>query len=363
MPANVLPSIETLDGSSIVIWSRTIQPGSDAVIYFNHYTYDRRVHNRICPDALKILYMYEPLAIDPMQYTKRIWKQFDAILTWNTYLTQSSEAFTFQAGAYYDLPYSSDYGVLPLVGHPNLAKREKTICQICGDKYSLVSEELYSERRKVARWFHQHAHTRMDVFGKPPMDTPNYRGICTDKAETFSHYRYALCFENTFHPIWTRGYLTEKILDCMASLTIPVYYGCSNIEELVPTDCFIDYRQFSSLKELDDFLQMMSDEEYLAYAERMQKILVKYNAHNRHSANRLYETIVEIVNQCDKTQVYNYPKDYASMSSLSGKCRLAAMRLLLPYYRIIYPLFSIIRTTKKTFPKQGPVFYNFQSFF
>ncbi|MGE4488598.1 MAG: hypothetical protein AB7E95_03525, partial [Kiritimatiellales bacterium] len=219
MPADILPPVEAPDRSYTVVWSRSVQPGFDAVVYFNHFTYCRRIHDRVCPEALRILYMYEPPAIDPMQYTKRVWKQFDRILTWNTYLTESSPAFTFEAGVYYDLPYCSDYGIRPRIERPDPAKREKAICQICGDKYSLAAEEIYTERRKAARWFHYHARTRMDVFGRPPMNTPNYRGECGSKEETFSRYRYALCFENTFHPVLTRGYLTEKILDCMAAGT------------------------------------------------------------------------------------------------------------------------------------------------
>jgi hypothetical protein len=347
MPADILPAIKAPDGSYEVTWSRQPQTGSDAVIYFNHYTYKRRIHDRICPHARKILYMYEPPAIDPMQYTKRVWKQFDAILTWNTYLTESSSAFTFEAGAYYDLPYCFDYGIRPLEGAVGPSVRKRAIVQICGDKYSLSAEEIYSERRKVARWFHKHAKTPMDVFGRPPMDTPNYRGECADKAETMARYRYALCFENTFHPLWTRGYVTEKILDCMAAGTIPIYYGCSNIEDLVPPDCFIDYRKFSSLEELDETLQTMTDEEYLDYADRMYVFLERYNAPDRHSVHRLYEAVVKAVRQYDVTRIPVYPEDYVTMGSLNARCRLAVMRLLLPYYRFIYPLFALIRLVKK----------------
>jgi hypothetical protein len=353
MPAEILPAVEAPDGTYSVVWSRMVLPGFDAVVYFNHYTYNRRIHDRICPDALRILYMYEPPAIDPMQYTRRIWKQFDAILTWNTYLTEASAAFAFDAGAYYDLPYCSDYGVMPLSALPEPVKREKAICQICGDKYSLSAEEIYSKRREVSRWFHHHARTRMDVFGRPPMDTPNYRGPCADKAETFAHYRYALCFENTYHPLWTRGYLTEKILDCMASGTVPVYYGCSNIEELVPPDCFIDYRKFSSLKELDEFLQVMSDEEYLGYAAHMHEFLKDYNAPVRHSVCRLYEAAAAICEQYDGRRVFDYPQDYAEVSSFAGRCRLAAMRFLLPHYRFIYPVFNSLRWIRKRLGKIG----------
>ena len=66
MPADRLAPIRAADGSCEVLWSRTVQLDSDAVVYFNHYTYDRRAHVRVCPDAMKILYMYEPPAVDPM---------------------------------------------------------------------------------------------------------------------------------------------------------------------------------------------------------------------------------------------------------------------------------------------------------
>lgn len=343
MPADKLPVIFSPEGTYEVVWSRSVQPDSDAVVYFNHYTFNPRVHAKVCPDSLKILYMYEPPAIDPVQYTCSIWRQFDSILTWNTYLTESSAAFTFEAGAYYDLPYCSDYGVAPLEELPDPSTRNKAICQICGDKYSLSAEEIYSERRKVARWFYAHARTRMDVFGRPAMTVPNYRGICLNKAETFSRYRYALCFENTYHPRWTRGYLTEKILDCMARGTIPVYYGCSNIEKLVPSDCFIDYRRFQCLEELDDLLQSMTDEEYLGYASRMRDFLRTYTAPVRHSAFRLYEAVERIVRDGVRSAEKDYPPDYMALSSFTGKCRLAAMRALLPHYRYAYLMFSFLR--------------------
>jgi len=349
MPADVLPAIKAPDGSYEVVWSRVQQPGSDVVVYFNEYVYSRREHDRICPNALRFLYIYEPPSIDPMQYTQRVWKQFDAILTWNTYLTASSNAFTFEAGTYFDFPFSPSWGVIPNIEMSEASTRERAICQVCGDKYSLSAEEIYSERRKIARWFHAHAKTRMDVFGKPAMATPNYRGVADDKAETFARYRYALCFENTYHPLWTRGYLTEKILDCMASLTIPIYYGCSNIEELVPADCFIDYRRFSSLEELDDFLQSMTDEEYRGYAERMKKFVAEYNAPQRHSAYRLYETVSATMERFDPSATYSYPRDYLAESSFVGKLRFLAMKLLLPHHRMVYYMFAVVRSFSKSF--------------
>jgi len=349
MPGKVLPVFRAPDGSYAVTWSRQPLPDSDIVVYFNHYTYDRRAHHRTCPQALKVLYMYEPPAVDPMQYTHQAWRQFDHILTWNTYLTASSPAFTFSPGAYYDLPYCSDYGIPPQTTPPDPSVRERAICQICGDKYSPVAEELYSLRRKVARWFHQNATTRMDVFGKPPMAVPNYKGPCSDKAQTLSRYRYALCFENTYHPAWTQGYLTEKILDCMTTGTIPVYYGCSNIEDLVPPDCFLDYRSYDSLQALDQHLQKMTDGEYLRYTDRMLAFVRSYNAPYRHSALRLYEDAANICNGPPAALAlpHHFPVDYFESSSINAKLRFLAMRALFPCYKHYKFLFSGLRWINK----------------
>lgn len=347
MPADKLPPVDVPQAQATVVWSRQPQPGSDAVVYFNHYTYHRQLHDQIVPNAFRLLYMYEPVAVDPIQYTRRIWKQFDGILTWNTHLTAQSNAFHFEPGIYYDLPYSSHYGLQQLPETlPDPATRERAICQICGDKYSLSPEELYSTRRRIARWFHKNGSVRMDVFGHPPANVPNYRGRSKNKADTFARYRYALCFENSHHPLWTRGYITEKLLDCMYALTIPVYLGASDIESIVPRDCFIDYRDFNSLPELDARLKSMTDEEYLGYARGMRRFLKTYDAPRRHSAERMYEaaaTVCRSLQQHPPGTEREFPKDYLDHASLSSKLRFLVTRSVLPHYKFVYPVFSLIR--------------------
>ena len=34
---------------------------------------------------------------------------------------------------------------------------------------------------------------------------------------------------------------------------IPIYYGAKNIEEYINDNCYIDYRKFTSIKELENF--------------------------------------------------------------------------------------------------------------
>ncbi len=55
------------------------------------------------------------------------------------------------------------------------------------------------------------------------------------KWDAVAPYRYSLAIENSYGPhLWT-----EKIADCFLSWTVPLYYGCTNLEEYFPEASFI----------------------------------------------------------------------------------------------------------------------------
>ncbi|NTW78396.1 MAG: glycosyltransferase, partial [Syntrophaceae bacterium] len=149
-----------------------------------------------------------------------------------------------------------------------LSGRKNAICLIGSNRSSHVPYELYSKRIEAARWFAEHSKMPFDVYGTP-FALPNYRGACpvSQKLSMMKQYRFNLCFENTNDPILSAGYVTEKILDCMESRTIPIYLGASNIEQYVPGDCFIDFRKFDGYADLEQYLQKMTDEKYQQYID------------------------------------------------------------------------------------------------
>ena len=73
------------------------------------------------------------------------------------------------------------------------------------------------------------------------------------KKEIFNNYKFCLCFENSI----SRSYVTEKIFDCFKNNIIPIYLGAPNINEIVPKNCFIDYRKFKSDEDMIAFLNEM----------------------------------------------------------------------------------------------------------
>jgi hypothetical protein len=90
-----------------------------------------------------------------------------------------------------------------------------------------------------------------------------YRGIAASKSETMSQYTFALCFENMI----LKGWITEKIFDCFYSGTVPIYWGEPEIEKVIPTDCYIDMRQFSGYPELRAYLKSLTPAQIQDYRE------------------------------------------------------------------------------------------------
>ncbi|MBF9040346.1 hypothetical protein LSUCC0387_05500 [Rhodobacterales bacterium LSUCC0387] len=73
-----------------------------------------------------------------------------------------------------------------------------------------------------------------------------YKGSIPSKFEVLQRYRFCLCFEN----MAMKGYITEKLFDCLYSGTIPLYLGAPDIECYVPEDVYIDCRKFQSWEDV-----------------------------------------------------------------------------------------------------------------
>lgn len=84
-----------------------------------------------------------------------------------------------------------------------------------------------------------------------------YRGPVASKHDTLARYDVALCLENCV----MRGYVTEKVFDCLYAGTVPLYLGAPDIAEILPRRCYIDARAFSSWTEAWDAVRGLSRDE------------------------------------------------------------------------------------------------------
>lgn len=94
---------------------------------------------------------------------------------------------------------------------PKIHNKTKLISMICSSKYG---SELQNFRVNFAN---KNA-TKLDLYGEINNPIPN-------KELGLNDYMFSVCVENCDH----NTYFTEKILDCFATGTIPVYKGTKNI--------------------------------------------------------------------------------------------------------------------------------------
>jgi hypothetical protein len=129
-----------------------------------------------------------------------------------------------------------------------------------------LKSELYTLRLKLIYFFHKGG--KFDLYGRNwdkklygvPYKYYNaaksvYKGSVEDKITTMSKYRFALCIENIVYP----GYITEKIFDCLFAGCIPIYYGAPDVEDYIPKNCYIDYRDFKDYNELNNYLENFNE--------------------------------------------------------------------------------------------------------
>ena len=186
---------------------------------------------------------------------------FDRILFWNDdFVQRTPNAVKCNIGQ----------PVIDAAHIPNVPFAErKFLVAIYSNKMIRHANGLYEERQKAFDFFASMPHG-MDLYGMGwesstrPSIRDSYNGSCKSKKDVMQGYRFALCFENA---TGYRGLVTEKIFDCFAAGTVPIYYGAPNITEYITDDCFIDFRWFDDYEHLYSFLVNMEEGDYQRYLD------------------------------------------------------------------------------------------------
>lgn len=93
------------------------------------------------------------------------------------------------------------------------------------------------------------------------------------KLDLYRKYKFVIAFENVIED----DYVTEKFFDPLLAGSVPIYLGATNIQEFQPGgNCFLDVRNFSSPKELADFIKKCcaDDEQYESFHHWRQDALL-----------------------------------------------------------------------------------------
>lgn len=220
-------------------------------------------------NSILVLVVREPKNINKYNHLIDYHKDFNYVLTWNkSNITQFN---------YFLIPSTKKYTLDVIVTKHH--KKENSIVMVNSNKYSTEKNNGYDYRKKVLNYYKKNNSNILDLYGfdwdrinlyffgrKFPfyLNTRKYvkmyRGILTsDKVDLIANYKYSIVIENTFD---TNDYISEKIFDVFLANSVPIYLGPPNINDYIPSNCFINLRSFDSFAELDYYLNLITDLEY-----------------------------------------------------------------------------------------------------
>jgi hypothetical protein len=181
----------------------------------------------------KLLLMYEPEAIIQIEeYVLANYPKYDLILTYNdAILRNCKNARLFTTCAYNWIP-KEEYEII------NMSDKEFKISSLTGFKRMTSGHDF---RQMI--YFNQEGLIDSGIpivfyrsSAGPPLPTiRNNPFIYTSKSPLFSFFQFSIIVENSRQ----LHYFTEKLIDCIIMKTIPIYYGCPNIDQYFNTKGWI----------------------------------------------------------------------------------------------------------------------------
>jgi len=183
---------------------------------------------------------------------------------------------------------------------PNFEQRPDLVCLIGSNRHANAADvrELYSARVQAIQWFEANTSNEFKLYGngwKVPQKRlgrlgklqyrlekiipfllgkpvfPSYQGPAPTKYSVLSKTKFCICYENARD---IDGYITEKIFDCFFAGCIPIYWGDTNIAQVIPAQCFIDFRQFASYEDLYRFIKGIGPKQFSKYQDAAREFLM-----------------------------------------------------------------------------------------
>lgn len=108
---------------------------------------------------------------------------------------------------------------------------------------------LHKARTRLAEYYDQHG--GVDTFGSYKGDRDKW----TDAKEYLEHYKYSIIIENDIDDLW----YTEKILNCFATKTVPIYVGSPTIGNRFNADGIIQAKNCDEVPYIVEHLDIEND--------------------------------------------------------------------------------------------------------
>lgn len=224
------------------------------------YTHKNVLKTCGSPEKKYALFL-ESGAIMPEDYfifdsRKELAKEFDLIFTHSQkLLNEYPNARWIPGGQVW-------YGGVPFGGEMSAdlyLKKDKNISMVSSGK-----EMCSLHKKRIATVKRLDEAGIVDGFGTYP---GNHTGD-TDIAQTLERYRYSIVFENNIEDY----YFTEKILNCFAAMTVPIYVGARKIGDFFDENGIIQISE-DEIERIGDRVRHLGEKEYF---ERREAIVNNY---------------------------------------------------------------------------------------
>ncbi len=147
------------------------------------------------------------------------YEQFSSVFT--PYIPYKSDVFIPSHPA---LPWYVNRSYDQLMELP-IPPKSRKLSWITGNQADIPG---HFKRKAFLDFLRKRGNLDFDLFGRAGR-------YLEDKSDGLLPYRYSLAIENSS----MQDYWTEKIADCFLCWTVPIYYGCRNLERYFPPESFI----------------------------------------------------------------------------------------------------------------------------
>ncbi len=213
-----------------------------------HFYTDDMLFSQIGKPIKKYGIVYEPESLQPQKY-KTILKDVKRFSEYEVIFTSSDRLLNelpnakpiIYGGVYIGTEFGGGtYNIDDYLGktkNVSIVSSNKRMCPLHELRYQLAKK--YEKNNKV------------DCFG-------TFSGDKFVKInDTLQEYRYSIVVENSIEPYW----ITERICNCFATLTVPIYIGSPRIGDYFNMDGIITISP-DRIGDLDEIIEMCSEADY-----------------------------------------------------------------------------------------------------
>tara|TARA_R110002153_G_scaffold119109_1_gene264039 strand:- start:7641 stop:8393 length:753 start_codon:yes stop_codon:yes gene_type:complete len=193
----------------------------------------------------KILVQIEPLSVNNniQDFCERS-SDFDLVLTWHSDILETNNSKLFPFGTCW------------------IEKDDRRIFPKNKNLSIIASHKNYAPGHILRHQIIHNYPEDLSLYGR------GYKSI-ENKITALKDYRFSLIIENEYSNNW----FTEKLIDCLVTGTVPIFWGCPNIHK------FFDPRGFILFNNIDQIPKIKSECNESAY-----KNLLPFIKKNYHSA-------------------------------------------------------------------------------